>query len=553
MSSKSAIQDALALNAQGRRDEALGLLEALNRGHPADLEVRYCLGAVAAEAGRNELARQHIGAVLAARGDHFGAASILSNVHRAGGDAAACVALWRQFLAAAPADPRGRILLIEALLIAGDPSAADALAGSLPPGPGEAELRLAVAQTYHAAGFELRAIEHYRRCLALRPGFAPARQSLAAALQSVGDLDAAEPLYRGLLAENPANVEVLGNLGTLYKDRGDLGEALSWYGRAMALRRKRLEPGEIATAGADPAARTTTLHSLRLEREQLEYLGEQGIGPADGAELIAGYDAVIAGLESAGVGGQRIVLPEQHYARIGAVMQRLVHLEETPALAGGALNPELDYPAIEARFEQAAPGIVVVDDFLRPEALAALRRYCHRSTIWFGYGKVRGYCGAYMQDGFGNALLLQLARELQDKLPTVVGPHYLNQMWGYIYDQRMAGITAHADPAAVNLNFWIVPDEASLAPDIGGLVVSKREAPAEWDFAEYNNRPEVLDRYMDDSEQVRVPYRCNRMVMFNSNLVHKTDEFEFRPGFTNRRINITMLFGQRRGPQTPAT
>jgi len=75
----------------------------------------------------------------------------------------------------------------------------------------------------------------------------------------------------------------------------------------------------------------------------------------------------------------------------------------------------------------------------------------------------------------------------------------------------------------------------------------------EWDFAEYNNRPEVLDRYMDDSEQVRVPYRCNRMVMFNSNLVHKTDEFEFRPGFTNRRINITMLFGQRRGPQTPAT
>jgi hypothetical protein len=42
------------------------------------------------------------------------------------------------------------------------------------------------------------------------------------------------------------------------------------------------------------------------------------------------------------------------------------------------------------------------------------------------------------------------------------------------------------------------------------------------------------------------------MVMFNSNLVHKTDAFHFRPGFTSRRINITMLFGHRRGPQTPA-
>jgi hypothetical protein len=35
------------------------------------------------------------------------------------------------------------------------------------------------------------------------------------------------------------------------------------------------------------------------------------------------------------------------------------------------------------------------------------------------------------------------------------------------------------------------------------------------------------------------------MVMFNSNLVHKTDDFAFRPGFTNRRINVTMLFGWR--------
>ena len=51
--------------------------------------------------------------------------------------------------------------------------------------------------------------------------------------------------------------------------------------------------------------------------------------------------------------------------------------------------------------------------------------------------------------------------------------------------------------------------------------------------------------YYAYDDRLVVPHRCNRMVMFNSNLVHKTDDFSFRPGFTNRRINVTMLFGWR--------
>ena len=47
------------------------------------------------------------------------------------------------------------------------------------------------------------------------------------------------------------------------------------------------------------------------------------------------------------------------------------------------------------------------------------------------------------------------------------------------------------------------------------------------------------------AEEVIVPYRCNRAVIFDSNLVHRTDDFYFAPGYENRRINITMLFGER--------
>ena len=35
----------------------------------------------------------------------------------------------------------------------------------------------------------------------------------------------------------------------------------------------------------------------------------------------------------------------------------------------------------------------------------------------------------------------------------------------------------HADAAAVNVNFWLTPDDANLDPDGGGLVVWDKEAP----------------------------------------------------------------------------
>ena len=46
---------------------------------------------------------------------------------------------------------------------------------------------------------------------------------------------------------------------------------------------------------------------------------------------------------------------------------------------------------------------------------------------------------------------------------------------------------------------------------------------------------------------VTVDHRPNRVVLFNSNLFHKSDEFDFGPGneYTMRRINFTWLFGDR--------
>ena len=73
-------------------------------------------------------------------------------------------------------------------------------------------------------------------------------------------------------------------------------------------------------------------------------------------------------------------------------------------------------------------------------------------------------------------------------------------------------------------------------------------APPDWDFTRYNgdDKNEVLELLeKNDAKAVYVPYKYNRCVMFDSNLFHKTADVNFNPGFDSKRINVTMLFGNR--------
>ncbi|MGB5250862.1 MAG: tetratricopeptide repeat protein [Gammaproteobacteria bacterium] len=540
------LQAAMSLFQAGSHQAALDQLRDLHRQQPDDLQLRLVLGALEVQTGNFRQGRPHLEAAMVAQPGNLQAATLLGSAYRGLGETAPWVALWQNYRRAQPDDPSGRLALAEALLQSGEHAQANseiqALCRSITP---DHELLLAIGTLYHTANRPADAVAYYRRALALQPGDDSANQNLAAALQESGAGEEAEQIYLDMLKRQPDRADVLRNLGTIYKDRDDLPGALECYHQAMMIRRRRLDPQAVALAARDPGKRHTTLHSLRLELEQLEHLASIGVAVEASERLRDGYRQVIDELASRNLEGQRVVLDPQQFMLIGEVMQKLVHLEPTPALDGGALNRGLDFDRIQADYRDSGPGVVVVDDLLRPEALAALRRYLHRSTVWFGYGKARGYCGSYMEDGFGNELLLQVAAEMRRRMPQIVGPHFLNQMWAYIYDQSMTGITAHADPAAVNLNFWLSPDDANLDPESGGLIVSLWEAPREWNFHDYNNRPEVLDPYVTGDHRVVVPHRCNRLVMFNSNLVHKTDDFRFKPGFENRRINVTMLFGRR--------
>tara|TARA_R100001129_G_scaffold185550_1_gene174109 strand:- start:2627 stop:3613 length:987 start_codon:yes stop_codon:yes gene_type:complete len=223
----------------------------------------------------------------------------------------------------------------------------------------------------------------------------------------------------------------------------------------------------------------------------------------------------------------------------------------------GAINKKLPFNIVEENYYKTKPNIVVIDDFMNLEALQKLKDYCLEFPFWNTiYG--RGYLGAFRQNGFNPQVLETLALEMVQNLPKIfntTNKRNLAQMWAFKYESKCPGIDVHADFAAVNVNFWITPTEANRDYDkekdigkTGGMWIWDAGAPVDWDFNRYNgdNKDEVLE-YLDkqQSKAVYIPYKYNRCVLFNSNLFHKTADVNFLPGFDNKRINVTMLFGQR--------
>ncbi len=223
---------------------------------------------------------------------------------------------------------------------------------------------------------------------------------------------------------------------------------------------------------------------------------------------------------------------------------------DLPAIPVSALNPALDWHAIEKQYLSSQPEMVVIDGFLAPEALAAFQRFNLWCPAWTSEYPDNKYLGAFSAKGYISELHLQLARDLRQAMPGVFKDHRLMEFWGFKYDAKLGkGINVHADHAQVNLNFWVTPDEFNLDPSSGGLRVYDAPAPAQWAFDDYNHNADKIYQFLREQnagEQV-VTYRCNRAVLFNSALFHETDAVHFADTYVGRRVNMTYLFGAQLG------
>jgi Tfp pilus assembly protein PilF len=384
-------------------------------------------------------------------------------------------------------------------------------------------------------------VEWLERAVAREPASAVARFNLANGLRELGQVEAAAANYRAAIDRDPRNADAHHRLAECLTLLGQPYEAAASLDASARLRYDPAAKGQ--------APRYTTHSKLRHDTQQVEYLARLGALGAQHAGLVDLYRAALAALPPAETDTTIVEIPPQFREALAPTYNRMWHRPETPALRDGAINPDLDRAAIEADYVRRHPGITYFDNFLRPEALAAIRRFCLESTVWFEYEYANGYVGAFWQSGFWCPLLGQIAEDLRRAFPGIFQHHTLRHAWAFKYDNRLSGIPIHADHAAVNVNFWVTPDAASLDPDRNGLVVWDKEAPLDWEFAKYNANSQAIHAFLraNNAGSVRAPYRQNRAVMFNSDLFHETDGVAFADGYENRRVNITLLYGTRRG------
>jgi len=317
---------------------------------------------------------------------------------------------------------------------------------------------------------------------------------LGSAYAVLGDGKRAVASFQAALARDPAHADAHLRLGYLLSERGAIGEGFEHF-----MTRARIVSGDNA-----PGKPGAPLHKVRHDQEQREYLSSLGVPPTES-----------------------------------------FHVGDGARIAGPVINPAHTEEAIIARWRQASPQFVILDDFLTQEALEKLRGYCLESTVWHRIYEA-GYIGAIPADGFACPFLAQLAEEIASRWPRIVGPHAFKYLGAFKYDSELSrGTNTHADLAAVNVNFYITPDEANLDPQSGGMAVWNATIDTEPLMRQLNGSEQAMQAYLAARKAVvtKIPHRANRAVIFKSSLIHKTDDCEFKTGYANKRINVSLLFG----------
>ena len=408
--------------------------------------------------------------------------------------------------------------------------------------PDFAEAHYNLGNAFQKLGRLDEAVASFHKALAIKSDYTEAHNNLGLALQNLGKLDEAMASYHKALDIKPDFAEAHINLGLILNGLGQFQESLARFEYKLAYER-----GENPIDPNHRSFRIISKPKIDHDIEQFRYLASLGNDHERFNRLAESYEAVRKEIDWSNSGGFHVPLSDDHRQRIGQTYNRAHHVVEAPKILGPAINPEIDVATITRDYFKNSPGMIHFDGLLTAEALAALRRFLLESTIWFDIEHLGGYLGTYLSDGFVCPLILQIAEELRLTFPDIFHGHLLTQLWAYKYDSRMSGINLHADFAAININFWVTPDSANLDPDHGGLVVYDVEAPLDWNFKSYNTDVARMKKFLaeNDSGKMIVPYAENRVVMFNSDLFHETDVIDFKPGYENRRINITLLFGQR--------
>ena len=311
---------------------------------------------------------------------------------------------------------------------------------------------------YHGLGLYDRTLDAWGASLRLGARSIVAIRGILRLALETGNHESVERVLTEYRREVEGDAEALISLGLIALSKGDRDQAHDILSRATALT-------VSWTVGNQVLEWPVREPRIRHDYEQLELLeqrGKLGESAARALSVLRRYYPLT------GDPG-RTFAPEGEEATSLRRALVPIHYRPDAPFVGRALG-ENDYRRLEDQYRDTNPSVVVIDNFLSPEALAALRQFAEEATVWKVAYK-HGYHGALLSTGFCPRVLLAIADELRRAMPEVVGPHPLWQGWGFKYDQRMQGIALHADFARVNVNFWITPDDGCDDHETGGMVV----------------------------------------------------------------------------------
>ena len=285
-------------------------------------------------------------------------------------------------------------------------------------------------------------------------------------------------------------------------------------------------------------------NKLKHDIEQIGYLLKKKIVSKKFNNIVKKYKFIYSSLPKNSDHTDIFTLSKEFTYKLGPTFNNLIYYQPPDIIEKKIINDNKKVVTINSKKKFK---YMVIDDFLSKEVLDKLYSFCLTNSIWNEFDYKNGYIGSFIENGFNTPLLLQISEEIRLQYPEILKKFPLTKAWAFKCNNQMKGIKIHADFAAININFWITPDKANLNKKTGGLLIWDKEAPKNWDFEKYNNNHLAIKNFLKKkkSKMKRIKYKSNRVIIFNSNLFHASDNFNFKKNYENRRINITLLYGKR--------
>jgi tetratricopeptide (TPR) repeat protein len=290
-----------------------------------------------------------------------------------------------------------------------------------------------------AQGRHREAIGCFEAALRADTSFVSAHYNRAVALMTLGETQDAIKAFSRAAALEPQHYESHRALGFLWLSQSERGRALDHFARTYELRR-----GDDRTTIALKSLTTTTGHKLQHDAEQFFYLSQRARERLRFDLLARNYLEV-----AKQVPDEIVTLSDAQIEVLGQDYNAPIHFRAAPEVVGHAVNERADRAALTAQFEEQ--GAIAVDDLLTPQALDSLQRFLLESTIWHDFSHIDGFVASYLEDGLACPLLLQIADELRQAFPEILGEHPLSQAWAFKGLQTQAGVDVHKGPPTASL------------------------------------------------------------------------------------------------------